>query len=248
MVRAAIDHVTVNSLIANFDSPLQEWFEPFSFTIEDFGTLIVQVQVTPLDGKIPLRNLFLPDGSTLRTELLIPWEDMWERLGRRELAPLVLDFLDADTRPRMGGAERETHINRAPLDISELLILEEMTPEILYGTPGNLGVADFSTLWSGGLINLNVAPIHVLEILPGMDRTLAERMVFYRERQAFTGMNDLDRIAGFPPRTRGQLMNVVGFTSQYFQIIINMLEDSGGVSFYVVFNKSTGEIVRWEET
>jgi hypothetical protein len=246
LTRTAVDHIIANSARENFDSPLQEWFEPFFFSVEELGYWFVQV--VPLDDKIPLRNLFLPDGTTLRNELRNTWEDMWERLGHRELDPLVLDFLSRGTRPRMGGAQRETHINRAPLDLSELLILEEMTPEILYGAPGSLGVADFCTLWSEGRINLNVAPVHVMEILPGMDRTLAERIADYRAGQALTDMNDLGRIPGFPPRTRGLLMNVAGFASRYFLISIETMENGGGVTgFRVVFNKATGGIVWWEE-
>ena len=148
----------------------------------------------------------------------------------------------------MGGMQRETHINRPPLDISELLILEEITPEILFGTTEIRGVADYCTLWSEGKINLNVAPVHVMEILPGMDRLLAEKIEDYRERFPLTEMNDLSRIPGFPPRTRAALMNVIGFASRYFMIKIEALEEGGGVtSFSVVFDNAAGEIVRWEE-
>jgi len=246
LARTAIEHVATNSSRANYDSILQDWFQPFSFSTDDLGIWVVQV--TPLDDKIPLRHLFLPDGTTLRSELRNTWEDMWENMGRRELAPLVLDFMSGDLRPRMGGAQRETHINRAPLDISEFLILEEITPEILYGAPGSLGMADYGTLWSEGRINLNVAPVHVMEILPGMDRPLAERIADHRERQALTGMDDLSNIPGFPPRTRGLLMNVASFSSRYFMTRIMLLEDDGGgTSFNIIFDKTNGAIVRWEE-
>jgi len=94
---------------------------------------------------------------------------------------------------------------------------------------------------------MNVAPAHVMEILPGMDRTLAERVADFRGRQALTGMDDLSNVPGFPPRTRGLLMNVVGFASRYFMIRIMLMEDGGGgAGFNVIFNAS-GEIVRWEE-
>jgi len=246
LARATIEHVATSSSRAGYDSTLQDWFQPFSFSNDELGIWVVHI--TPLDDKIPLRNLFLPDGSTLRSELRNTWEDMWGSMGRRELAPLVLDFISGDLRPRMGGAQRETHINRAPLDISEFLILDEITPDILHGTPGNLGMADYGTLWSEGRINLNVAPVHVMEILPGMDRMLAERIAEHRQRQALTGMDDLSDIPGFPPRTRGLLMNIAGFASRYFMIRIMLLEDAGGDSgFNIIFDKNTGEIVRWEE-
>ena len=245
LARAIIGYIEANAK-ENYDSLLQEWFEPFSFSSGELGTWAVRV--VPLDDKIPLRNLFLPDGSTLRSELRVVWEDMWVKLEQRELAPIVLDFFSRSTRPRMGGAQRDTHINRPPLDISELLILEEMTPEILYGTPETLGVADYCTLWSDGRINLNMAPVHVVEILPGMNRSLAENIANYRESRALTSMDDLSRIPGFPARVRAALMNVAGFASRYFMIKIDILEDGGGgTSFRVIFDKTVGEIVRWEE-
>lgn len=236
----------INDGTPDYDSLLLEWFRPFSFSTG--GSVTWLVQIVPLDDKIPLRHLFLPDGTTLRSELRHTWEDMWGRLGHRELANIVLDFLDRDTRPRMGGAQRETHINRALLDISELLILDEITPEILNGTHERLGVADYGTLWSDGRINLNVAPVHVMEILPGMNRSLAETIADFRERQAITSMDDLSRIPGFPPRARTALMNVAGFASRFLMIQIKVLEESGGgTSFNVVFDRTSGTIVRWEE-
>ncbi|MCL2009301.1 MAG: helix-hairpin-helix domain-containing protein [Synergistaceae bacterium] len=245
LTRTIVNNVMANTYI-KYDSPLLEWYKPFSFLAEDIGIWVVQV--VPLDDRIPLRHLFLPDGSTLRNELRNIWEDMWVKLGYRELNHLVLDFLDRDVRPRMGGGERETHINRAPLDMSELLILDEITPEILYGIPGKRGMADYCTLWSDGKINLNMAPAHVLEILPGMDGPLAEKIVDYRERQALTEMSDLGKIPGFPPKSRAALMNVAKFDSQYLMIRIEMLEKSGGgTSFSVVFDKTGGTVVRWEE-
>ena len=245
LTQAIIDNIKANTMV-KYDSLLLEWFMPFFFPAGDMGTWVVQI--IPLDDKIPLRNLFLPDGTTLRNELRATWEDMWEKLEHRELGNIVLDFLDKDTKPRMGGAERESHINRAPLDMSELLVLEEMTPEILYGAEGKMGVADYCTLWNNGKINLNMAPRHVMEILPGMDRTLAEKVEEYRDKQALTGMDDLGKIPGFPPRTRSGLMNVAVFDSKFFLIKIEMMEnDGGGTSYNVVFDKTSGAVVKWEE-
>jgi hypothetical protein len=245
LAQAIVKGMKANTMI-KYDSPLLEWFKPFFFPADDLGTWVVQV--VPLDDKIPLRNLFLPDGTTLRNELRNTWEDMWGKLEHRELTQIVLDFLDKDVRPRMGGAERETHLNRAPLDMSELLIFEEMTPEILYGTPERNGLADYCTLWSAGKINLNVAPVHVMEILPGMDRPLAEKIEDHRRKKALTGMSDLREIPGFPQRSQAALTNIVDFASRFFMIKIEMLEDNGGgTSFSVVFDKTSGTVVRWEE-
>ena len=94
-------------------------------------------------------------------------------MGRRELAVVALDFMDANDKARVGGAERGSFINRPPLDISEFLLLEEVTPELLGGVPGRPGLADFCTVWSGGKVNLNVAPQRVLKLLPGLDTVVS---------------------------------------------------------------------------
>ncbi|MDR2174728.1 MAG: general secretion pathway protein GspK [Synergistaceae bacterium] len=244
LTRSIISGIKSDALFS-YDSPLLPWFKPFFVPV---GDTVWVVQVVPLNDKIPIRSVFLPDGNTLRNELRRVWENLWEKLEKREMNVPLLDFMDKDAKPRMGGAERETHINRYPVDISELLILEGMTPELLYGSREKSGAADYCTLWSDGKINLNVAPIHVLEILPGLDRTLAEKIVEFREREPLKKIADLRDIPGFPPRAVTGLTNLVDFRSQYFMIKIEMLEDlGGGTSFNIIFDKSAGRVVRWEE-
>ena len=231
---------------ADADSPLQEWFKPFLLPADDLG--LWAVRVAPLDDRLPLRGLFLPDKNTVRGEMKRPWEDLWQRLGRRELAVVALDFMDGNDRPRVGGKERKGFINRPPLDVSEFLLLEEVSPELLYGVPGRPGLADFCTVWSGGRVNLNVAPLHVLELLPGLDGGLAGRVVEYRRRNILRSLNDLQKIPGLSPKTSTMLTNVAGCKSRYFSVRIEFLEESaGGTAFDIVFDRSNEKIVRWEE-
>jgi hypothetical protein len=244
LTRSIILGIKSNTLFS-YDSPLLPWFKPFFVPV---GDAVWVVQITPLNDKIPVRSVFLPDGNTLRNELRRVLENLWEKLEKREMNAPFLDFMDKDAKPRMGGAERETHINRYPVDISEFLILEGITPDLLYGTPENIGLADYCTLWSDGKINLNVAPVHVLEILPGLDKTLAEKIVETREREPLKKMADLRGIPGFPSRVVTNLTNLADFQSQYFMIKIEALEDlGGGTSFNIIFDKSAGQVVRWEE-
>jgi hypothetical protein len=244
LTRSIISGIKSNTLVS-YDSPLLPWFKPFFIPV---GETVWVVQILPLNDKIPLRSVFLPDGNTLRNELRRVLENLWEKLAKREMNAALLDFMDKDARPRMGGMERETHINRYPMDISELLILEGITPELLYGTGEQSGIADYCTLWSDGKINLNVAPVYVLEILPGLDRTLAEKIVEFREREPLKKIADLRDIPGFPSRVVTTLTNLAGFQSQYFMIKIEMLEDlGGGTSFNIIFDKNAEQVVRWEE-
>lgn len=229
------------------DSPIQEAFKPFIFPADDLG--LWAVAVTPLDDKLPIRNIFLPDGNTQRGELRKPWEDMWELAGHRELAVPVLDFFDKNTKSRVGGVEREEFLNRPPLDMSELLVMREITPEILYGYAGVPGIADYCTLWSNGKINLNVAPLNVLALLPGLGTVQAAQIVEYRKDRVLSELEDLEAIPGFSARNITQLTNLVGFKSRYFALRIEFLEESaGGTSFNIIFDRTTKKVIRWEES
>ncbi|MBR2207381.1 MAG: general secretion pathway protein GspK [Synergistaceae bacterium] len=232
----------------DYDSPTQRWFQPFIIPFEDLGIWVLTV--TPLDDKIPIRNLFLPDGNTQRHEFEGPFQSMLEKIGHRNLELPLLDFLDRNNKPRVGGVEREEFINRGPYDISELLILTpEINSEVLYGNGSDLGIADYCTVFSEGKINLNVAPVHVMELLPGLDeRGLAERIAQVRMEEPITNFRDIQSLPGASPRTATLLTNLVGFKSRYFAIKIEaLMQEEGGTSFNIIFDKSTKQIVRWEE-
>ena len=251
-------HVLVNSVIgvlalisdqAAYDSPTQKWYQPIALPIEDLGIWILQI--TPLDDKIPLRNLFLPDANTLRREVADPWKTMWEKLNHRELEDFVLDFMDRNTKPRVGSAEHEYFLNRPPFDISELLIMSnDITPEILYGSGGVMGIEDYCTIYSDGRINLNVAPVHVMEIMPGLDTGgLAERIARERMETPLESFEQVSMLPGASPKTATQLINIAGFKSRYFQVDIECFDQNteGGKSFQIIFDRNTKQIVRWEE-
>ena len=238
LTASVIGAVSKLSKETDADSPLQEWYKPFLLPADNMG--LWAVRVLPLDDKIPVRSLFLPDKNTVRGEMKRPWEDLWQKMGRRELAVVALDFMDANDKARVGGAERGSFINRPPLDISEFLLLEEVTPELLGGVPGRPGLADFCTVWSGGKVNL--------ELLPGLDGGLAGRVVEYRRRNVIRSLNDLQKIPGFSPKVSTMLTNVAGCKSRYFSLHIEFLEESaGGTAFDIVFDRSDERIVRWEE-
>lgn len=229
------------------DSPIQPAYKPFIFPADDLGTWVVMV--SPLDDKLPIRNLFLPDGDTERGELKKPWEDMWDAMRHREMINLTLDFLDHNTKVRVGGNEREEFINRAPVDMSELLILSEMTQEILYGAGGLPGLNDYCTLWSGGKINLNTAPPRVLALLPGLGAMQAAALVEYRKDRVLRSFEDVQGVPGFTAKNATLLTNIAGFKSRYFSLRIEFLEESaGGSSFNIIFDRNSKKIVRWEES
>lgn len=233
-----------------YDSPLQEWYKPFVISPgDDLGVWVIQI--TPLDDKIPLRALFLPDGNTLRREFSEVWENMLDKLNHRELESLLLDFFDRNTKGRVGSREEEYFINRGPFDMSELLILSNDIPsELVYGSGTQLGISDYCTIYCEGRINLNVAPVHVMELLPGLDTGLAPRVAQARKDEALQSLDDIQKIPGASARTATLLTNIAGFQSRYFMIKINCLNENseGGTSFNIIIDRTTRQTVRWEET
>lgn len=238
------------SVQINYDSPTQRWFQPFIVPVGDSEIWVVQV--TPLDDKIPLRNLFLPDGNTLRREFSDLWHDMLDRINAASLEQILLDFFDRNTRPRVGSVELENFINRGPYDMSELLILSgDVNHDLVYGNGIQRGFADYCTVYSDGQINLNVAPVHVMELLPGLDTGgLAARIAQVRTETPLRSLRDVQNIPGASPKTSTLLTNIAGFKSRYFMMNIQSLTEDGesGITFSIVFDRTTRRIVRWEES
>ena len=81
-------------------------------------------------------------------------------------------------------------------DIGELILIQGITPDLVWGASlsgegtssllqdssspppsHSLGLADLFTCSSSGLININTASVSVLQLLPGMDESLARLIV-----------------------------------------------------------------------
>jgi general secretion pathway protein K len=105
----------------------------------------------------------------------------------------IIDWRDPDDLHHLNGAE-EDYYRSLPEPYSskdgnfdaveELLLVKGMTPEIFYGSAGKdeedsyKGVAQFLTVKSSGMININTAPMEVLEAVYGSisaDLILAQR-------------------------------------------------------------------------
>ncbi|MCL2767387.1 MAG: type II secretion system protein GspK [Synergistaceae bacterium] len=246
LVREAIRGLKLDT--NKFDSPLEEWFQPMLIPLDSYG--IANVVLKPLDNKIPLQHLFLPDGTTLRNEMKDLWEKIWVELGERTTLPAkVLDYIDKDTISRPGGRDGPGNLNRNLLDVSELLGMEEMTPQILYGEYPKFGLVDYCTMWSDTKININTIEPHLLALLNGLNNNLAEEIVKFREKKEIASLDDLKGIPSFPSRALPYLMNLVGFTSAYYSLKIELIsEDFSSVRYFdIVIHKPTGRILRWEE-
>ena len=71
-----------------------------------------------------------------------------------------------------------------------------------------------------GKINVNTAPVEILQLLPGMDEQKAQAIVAYREVDTETGTNQQQ---GGPFENIGQLLNVEGIDENTFRQIIGLV-------------------------
>lgn len=134
-------------------------------------------------------------------------------VGAGDMTPVVasiLDWIDPDDSTHIQGAENDFYENQTPPytakngpidDLSELLLIKGVTPELFWGMawtnhpPGarqprggrfspldqmptfTAGLADLFTPISSGRININTASAEVLQLIPGVDRMTAEAIV-----------------------------------------------------------------------
>jgi general secretion pathway protein K len=155
-----------------------------------------------------------------------------------EMTPVInsiLDWIDPDDQTRIQGAETEYYQGLMPPytakngpidDLSELLLIKGIRPEMYWGTsssdhpPGAftpranrshlptdtpsfpVGLVELFTPLSGGKININTAPATVLQLIPNVDALVAEAIVSGR-----SGEDDGSGLMG-PYRSVQQVMRV----------------------------------------
>ena len=129
------------------------------------------------------------------------------------IAHSVQDWIDSDDNVRPGGAETSYYqglnppvfCKNGPLDdISELLMIQGVTPAIYWGSKGashmqtvhqmnrnarrsrfeevtyEYGMVDLFTTTSSRLVNINTAPAEVLRMFPGIDENVAQAIIAAR--------------------------------------------------------------------
>lgn len=112
-----------------------------------------------------------------------------------DLAASLMDWRDADSLPRVNGAERDDYIKKQRLvlptnapfrEIEELIHLNAMTPEI-YAT-----VVPYLSTRGNGQINVNTAPEPVLRALPGVtDDVIATILGLRSQGRRIESLNDV---------------------------------------------------------
>lgn len=235
-----------------YDSHAEPLYSQTGSVKINIGDYTINANITPLDDKIPIGGIFLPDGVTVRKEYESAWDEIWDYLKQPQLGVLVLDFMDADDKQKLGGSERDNNINRLVSDLTELKQIAEIDDGILWGTkkiPGGLG--RYVTIYGKQKINFNTAAPEVIAILDEeIDIQQARNLAAYRRLYPLRKLDDLKKAPGFPRSIVTKLANVVDFKSNFFRLDMHVTDKSGRERNYRIILQRGGSscrIVRWEE-
>ncbi|MGE5248178.1 MAG: type II secretion system minor pseudopilin GspK [Verrucomicrobiota bacterium] len=176
----------------------------------DLGDGTIRVTVEDEERKLNLNLLVLPNGNAPDENRLAEFRLLLSHLGLDPaLADAVVDWLDNDDSPRVGGAESSyyealPYPYRAKNDlfdsIDELRLVRGFSKEVFEK------VRPFVTVTSSGKVNINTAPKEVLmslsagEISAGggaIDESAANQLIAYRLEHPFRRPEDIGNVSPF---------------------------------------------------
>ena len=235
-----------------YDSRSEPLYAYNGLTKSKIADFDLEVAIEPLDDKIPINGILLPDRVTLRSEYEVAWKRIWEYVGFPWLSAIVLDFIDADSSQKLQGGEREASINRELTDLAELRLINEIDDGVLLGTkdiPG--GLSRYLTIYGKEKVNINTASPEVLAIMDErLDIAQARNFVAMRVMYPIKSLNDLKKIPGIPLNVITKLSNVISFESSYFRLKIKVSAgDKKERNFRIILKRENDScsVVRWEE-
>lgn len=193
------------------DSLRERWASPLEF---ELGKARVKVSVSDSERYINLSQLVNDKGEPNPTVVSQLRRLVKQLRHTPDIADRIIDYIDTDTK-----GEFETRARNEKLfNLEELLRVEGITPEIVYGGmiqgQETKGLREFLTIWPktlpegsatpAGSVNINTAPAEVLQALSDlMTPGIAEAIVAHRTQpgtdgkmQEFAKADDLKKVQG----------------------------------------------------
>jgi len=208
----------------NYDSLNQKWaggsgslaesnsvLSSISLDNYPVGNGTISIKIIDLERKVNINTAINPANSQMIQQALILMSVDASDIS--VVSDSILDWIDADDLPRVAGAESDYYqglplpyyAKNAPIDdLSELLLVKGVTPEMYWGSnatnhtpsvfqhklglgtaPGQapdypFGLVEIFTPFSSGKINVNTADANVLQMIPGVDNVTAENIIKIR--------------------------------------------------------------------
>jgi general secretion pathway protein K len=174
----------------------------------DLGDGTARVTIEDEERKINLNRLVLPNGNAPDEQRLAVFRRLLETVGVDvAVADAVVDWLDNDDTPRVGGAESAYYLGlpypyRAKNDlfdaVGELRLVRGVTPGVFEKLRPHV------TVHSSGMVNINTAPREVLMSLSAgadaadagpIDGAAADAILAYRKDHPFSSARDIGKVS-----------------------------------------------------
>lgn len=243
-----------------------------------FGTL--QLKVVDLSGRLQVNGLVQktgenPDtGNAVNSENMIrqvfenlllsgffPIEDETEA---RSIVDALIDWIDEDDHETDLGAESSFYqsldkpysCRNGPVRyIEELLLVKGISPELLFGSANQKGLADYLTVYGDdGRVNMSTAPLLVIQSFDSLiGDDLLERLDEYRRDQGneeeLANLAWYKEVDGWP----GDIVidqNLLTIVSSYYQIIATGEFDTLSRSVTAIVERSSENEIKllWKKT
>jgi len=186
----------------NYDTLDEIWSRPVPPI--DLGEGTIHIVVEDEERKININRLVLTNGNAIDEHRLPVFRRLLEILEiDPSLADAVVDWLDNDETPRVGGAESTFYLSRKfPYKskndlfdtVEELRLVRGVTQEVFER------IRPFITVYGSGKINLNTAPKQILMALSAevdgeeITESTADEIVVYRKENPFTKIEDIRKV------------------------------------------------------
>jgi type II secretory pathway component PulK len=274
--RALLDDAQAQEAVSQVEGPLDAWAllgrQPIE--LEDGGVLDIQVRDS--GARISINALLDPEGKRVgqdvedkslafldaALETIVEANPDLRQIGlsderRGELADAILDWIDSDDVTRLGSPEATAYeradgkpLDRRLLSLDELATVPGMDPLLLdalkaYFSP----YPRYPTEGSGGGINPNTAPPHVLSLLyyGTLDMRMAsEDIVFHllkvrEEGHVFcSAAGASDKCLDFASELRleGQVFPPLQFTSSVFHVDVEARYQNARACVHAVIDRA----------
>lgn len=243
------------SIPENFDSLKQKWaggpgntndaLAEISLENNRVGEGIFSIKIIDMERKV---NINVAGEALLQQALTLIGVDA---AGFSTIVNSIQDWREPGNNSRISGAKSDYYLELNPPyvakngpigDLSELLLVKGITPEMYWGPGGSnqssqaiqpvrsiynqplamgstaVGLVDLFTAVSFPLININTASAAVLQLLPGVDANTAAGII--QARSGFDGAEGTED--DIPFQNPGELINVPGMSPQFVGQVRNL--------------------------
>lgn len=228
------------------DTINEKWASGVTVPPMKAGTVTVKIE--DCERKINL-CMMVDEQGVEQVKVSAMLKRLLQRFGHdATVAERILDYQDKDVKGNFEAGAR----NERLFNLDELLRIEGMPPEALFGDDLKKGILPFVTVWPRtqgppqqgqvpvtGKINVNTAPVEVLESLADdMTPQIAQAIVDKRTGQTPEG--------GYEHFTKPQdLLQVSGMTQPLYQLIAPQVSVKAGAFEIHVKSESNGVSKKW---